>query len=99
MNKDSLRQQVERLIIENRNFLNDPTTNEPYDVKGIADDVVALIQQTNIEARIDELSRLENRVPTSSHGNTARAYISMIEQRLSILKAKGIPPQLKENKQ
>ena len=56
MNKDSLRQQVERLIIENRNFLNDPTTNEPYDVKGIADDVIKLVQQTNIEARIEEAS-------------------------------------------
>ena len=59
---DSLRQQVERLIIENRNFLNDPTTNEPYDVKGIADDVVSLIQQTNIEARIDELEYLNDSI-------------------------------------
>lgn len=42
-NETELRKQVERLIIENRNSLNDPTTNEPYDVKGIADDVVALI--------------------------------------------------------
>lgn len=46
---DSLRQQVERLIIENRNSLNDPTTNEPYDVKGIADDVVALVLRGKIE--------------------------------------------------
>ena len=42
-NQSELQRMVERLIIENRNSLNDPTTNEPYDVKGIANDVIELI--------------------------------------------------------
>ena len=53
------RQQIERLIIENRNSLNDPTTNDSYDMKGIADDVIELIDREVRRARIDELKRLK----------------------------------------
>lgn len=43
LSEESLRLQLTRLIIENRNHLNDPTTNEPYDMQGIVDDLVTLI--------------------------------------------------------
>lgn len=56
------RTMVERLIIENRNSLNDPTTNEPYDVKGIADDVIELLQQVDRESRLDERRHFDDEI-------------------------------------
>ena len=55
---EELRPMVERLIIENRNSLNDPTTNEPYDVKGIADDFIELLQSHTNKAISDVLDNL-----------------------------------------
>lgn len=51
-----LEAQVRRLVVENRNSLNDPTTNEPYDVEGIVDDVTALFQEQQL-ALLDEVDK------------------------------------------
>lgn len=51
------RKMIHRLIVENRNSLNDPTTNEPFDIEGIADDMVALILEVDRDSRIAENQR------------------------------------------
>lgn len=52
--RDSIITFAKRWSVKNQNHI----ANRD-DVKGIADDVVALIQQTNIEARISELQQFK----------------------------------------
>lgn len=79
---NTIRRTIHRLIIENRNSLNDPTTNEPYDMVGIADDFIALYR-TNLEELLRSMPERLVGVRYSATINESEAYMDGYNEALS----------------
>lgn len=79
--KEELREQIHRLIIENRNSLNSSTTAEPFGMVGIADDVMELIN-SEVLSVLKELERAH------STGLNHMASFEAVGRTLQTLKEK-----------